>query len=157
MKGFVLCVFPSFWKAADPRHHFNQDWRGYWWRHARCRLVIHIASMQANDLPTENVLDSTYAKKPGPLLKRIMTKALLKHKDYYTVYSGMIYIFFMAGVRNAESALIPSITTVLVKQVIWNNRWPGLCLYDLPTSLKGRDVVVPSQLEPLTLDPPKGD
>ena len=78
--------------------------------------------MQANDLPTENVLDSTYAKKPGPLLKRIMTKALLKHKDYNTVYSRMIYIFFMAGVRNAESALIPSITTVLVKQVIGNNR-----------------------------------
>ena len=59
------------------------------------------------------------------------------------------------GVTNAESA--PNITTVSVKRVIGNNRWPGLCLYDLPTSLKGRDVVVPSQLEPLTLDPPKGD
>ena len=50
--------------------------------------------------------------------------------------------------------LTPSRTTVLVKQVIGNNRRPGLCLYDLPTSLKGGDVAVPSQLEPLTLDPP---
>ena len=56
------------------------------------------------------------------LLKSIMTGTLQKHKDYYTVYSRMISIFFMAGVRNAESALIPSITTVLVKQVIGNNR-----------------------------------
>ena len=55
-------------------------------------------------------------------MKSIMTGTLLKHKDYYTVYSRMIYIFFMADVRNAESALIPSITTVLVKQVIGNHR-----------------------------------
>ena len=30
---------------------------------------------------TENVLDSTCAKKPGPLLKSIMTSALLKHES----------------------------------------------------------------------------
>ena len=47
--NIVLCVFPSVWKAADPRHHFNQGWRGCWWSHARCRLVTHIASTQAND------------------------------------------------------------------------------------------------------------
>ena len=31
-----------------------------------------------------------------------------------------------------------------------------LGLYDLPTSLKGGDVADASQLEPLTLEPPKG-
>ena len=63
------------WKAADPRHHFNQGGRGYWWRHACSRLVIHIASIQTSKQTTwttENVLDSTSAKKPT-----------------YTVYSRM--------------------------------------------------------------------
>ena len=43
-------------------------------------------------------------------------------RTIYTVHSRMIYIFFMADVRNDESALTPIITTVLVKQVIGNNR-----------------------------------
>ena len=50
MKECLECDSFFMWKTADPRHHFNQGWRGHWWRHARCRLVIHIASMQANDL-----------------------------------------------------------------------------------------------------------
>ena len=51
MKEYFLCVFSLFmWKAADPRHYFNQGGRGYWWMHAPCRLVIHITSMQADDL-----------------------------------------------------------------------------------------------------------
>ena len=33
---FLVCVSFFMWKAADPRHYFNQGRRGYWWRHGRC-------------------------------------------------------------------------------------------------------------------------
>ena len=44
----LVCLFFFMFKAADPTHHFNQGGRGYWWTHAHCRLVIHIASRQAS-------------------------------------------------------------------------------------------------------------
>ena len=58
MQKYVLCVFLSLRQAGDPRHNFNQDWRGYQWMHAS-RWIIHIAAYSLGCL-----LDSTCAKRP---------------------------------------------------------------------------------------------
>ena len=164
----LVCVSFFVWKAAEPRHRFSQGRRGYWWRHARCRLVIHIAHrgficlstrlMRAqNDRKNKNVSPVAMVISVWLILlimlalkclvlfgKCIMTRALLKHKDY--LYRFILEWFtsssWQTGVRNAQISSDSQYNYSIGKtgdgkqQIVWVlSSWP-------PTSLKWGDVAV---------------
>ena len=123
------------WKAADPRHHFNQSWGGYGWRYARSRLVRRIACKKAGKQPgsTENVLKSTYAEKPSPLLK-------VHYYQSPTKTQGLLIQFIVerftssswqTGVRKAENSYDSQYNYSIGKtgdrkqQIVWVlSSWP---------------------------------
>ena len=88
MKECLVCVSFFMWKATDPRHHFNQGWRGYWWRHACCRLVIHIAYKASKKMTWINWECTLLLKKQGLIIQVIVE--LLTCSSWQT------------GVRNVE-------------------------------------------------------